>query len=186
MPNLIVVNGIPGTGKTTLAAKLSEDTGIPCLHKDSLKEFFYEKFDVDTREDSRLVGRVSARVLYIFAEEYLEADKSIILENAFFHDFAKPEFLQIVKNKPVNFIEVYCKTDAKVRRARYASREASGVRHKAHALGTDLSLLQDGDQEPNKTYAPLSIANLIEVDTTSFSEKEYGVVINKVKSHLQS
>ena len=39
---LIIVCGLPGSGKTTLAEKLSEKSKIVCLHKDSIKESLYD------------------------------------------------------------------------------------------------------------------------------------------------
>ena len=42
MTKLIIICGLPGSGKTTLASELSKQTGIVCLHKDSIKEKLFE------------------------------------------------------------------------------------------------------------------------------------------------
>jgi adenylate kinase family enzyme len=38
MSKVIIVCGLPGSGKTTLSRELSKRLGIVCLHKDSIKE----------------------------------------------------------------------------------------------------------------------------------------------------
>jgi predicted kinase len=35
---LVIVSGAPGSGKTTLATRLSQDLGLPMLDRDALKE----------------------------------------------------------------------------------------------------------------------------------------------------
>ena len=41
--NIIILAGMPATGKSTLAAKLQQKFGYPILEKDYIKEGLFEK-----------------------------------------------------------------------------------------------------------------------------------------------
>ena len=44
-PLLIIVNGLPGTGKTTLARRLAADLGLPTFSRDGLYETLYDALE---------------------------------------------------------------------------------------------------------------------------------------------
>lgn len=44
-PTLLVIGGIPGSGKTTLGERLAKDLGFVFLNKDSILEMLWESFD---------------------------------------------------------------------------------------------------------------------------------------------
>jgi predicted kinase len=39
---LIVITGLPGTGKTTLGRKLAEELALPFISKDDIKELLFD------------------------------------------------------------------------------------------------------------------------------------------------
>src|SRR3989442_1170409 len=41
-PKLVLVNGLPGTGKTTVARKISDHFHWPCFSKDVFKELIFD------------------------------------------------------------------------------------------------------------------------------------------------
>jgi predicted kinase len=57
---LVVINGVPGSGKSSLARELSWQTGLPHLSKDGLKEYIARTLPREpTRSDlSRIAGEV--------------------------------------------------------------------------------------------------------------------------------
>lgn len=181
---MILINGLPGTGKTTLVSRLSPDLGIPCMGKDQLKEFFFDTLGSDGREQSRLLGRAASQMLYILASEYLAAGQPLMVESAFFVEFARPEFKKVLDAHPAHVIEVYCFTEAMVRRERFQRRNESGERHQGHIDGTDLTHLRDDDPEPLETYAPLELGKVIRVDTTRFDDQGYEQLLAELKQEL--
>jgi len=83
MSKLIIICGLPGTGKTTLATELSKKLGIFCLHKDSVKESLDDSMKMSTLEDSKKLGYPSVKVILDLAEENLARGIDVILESPF-------------------------------------------------------------------------------------------------------
>lgn len=182
-PILILVNGLPGTGKTTLAAKLSRDLKLPCMGKDMLKEFFYDTLSIKGREQSRMIGQAVIEMLYTLAETYLSHKQSLIEECPFFVEFGRPKFQAILANHPARVIEVYCHTDKGERRKRVIDRNEGGDRHQGHVEA--LNYLGVDDPEPFDDYAPLEIGDLIKVDTTHFGDSEYDLLLTDIRSRIK-
>lgn len=181
-PTLILINGLPGTGKTTLAVKLSKDLNIPCMHKDILKEFFYDTLPIEGREESRMIGRAVFEMLYTLAETYLSNGLSFMEESPFFVEFGRPKFQAITDQYPAIVIEVYCFTDKDERRKRVKDRTESGDRHQGHVDA--LTYLRPDEPEPYEDYAPLEVGELIKVDTTHFGDTEYERLLTDIRARI--
>jgi predicted kinase len=185
MTDLVLINGLPGTGKTTLAAKLTKDIGMPCLGKDMLKEFFFDTIGIGGRDDSKLIGKATSEMLYILARDYVAAQRPLMLESAYFVEFARPEFRKIANDYQVRILEIYCTTEQSIRRERFRTRNDSGQRHPGHGDSIFYADMGPDKPEPLDAYAPLEIGKLIRVDTTTFGEAEYSKLLKSVMKYLE-
>ena len=61
---IVIINGIPGTGKTTIAKPLADQLGFPLISKDTIKEFLFDTIGVGDREWSQMLGKASSEFLY--------------------------------------------------------------------------------------------------------------------------
>lgn len=166
MAQLIIVNGAPGSGKTTLGRWLAAQTQLPILGKDDVKEFLFDALGYSNRDWSRILGRASTEMLYVLAREFLTEDQTVIIENAFWPQYATPTLRAIAKELRVDVIEIYCYSDEETRMQRFRDRYESGERHSGHV--DNLATLRDVAD-----YQPLAIGSVIRVDTTTVDDATY-------------
>src|SRR5687768_2133644 len=93
-PNAVIVTGLPCTGKTTLARRLSADLKLPLICKDDIKETLFDTLGWRDREWSRKLGAATMRLLYMWVEEELAAGRSFIVECNFKVEYDTPIFLE--------------------------------------------------------------------------------------------
>jgi predicted kinase len=180
-PVLVVVNGAPGTGKTTLSKKLAQDLDIPCLNKDDVKELLFDKLGVGDQRWSQDLGAGVAEMLFAFMGRWVSRGRSLIAESAYYFEFAQPYFDRLVKENDLIFLEVYCATDPQIRRQRYIDRSEKGERHPGHV---DRSYYVNGetDRDVDAKYAPLRVGKLLEYDTTVFGDAAYRKLLQDIRT----
>src|SRR5688500_5640391 len=72
-PALIIVNGLPATGKTTLSIQLADALGLALFSKDMFKEILFDTLGWSDRAWSRRLGVASIALLVRVAEAELRA-----------------------------------------------------------------------------------------------------------------
>ncbi len=61
---LVIINGAPGAGKTTLGRRLAKDLELPFLSKDDIKECLFGALGWSDRAWSMKLGRASVELLF--------------------------------------------------------------------------------------------------------------------------
>lgn len=166
-PTLVIVSGLPATGKTTLARALGDALTLPVFHKDHFKELLFAtrinpEAEVE-RATSRDFGKQSMHLLYAIARELSRWDVSCIIEAYFHPELAAPELRPLTSSARV--IQVHCAADDAVMVARYRARFEAGERHEVHF---DATMVDDLGQRINSSHRhpiPLDpgLADLIDV-----------------------
>jgi predicted kinase len=128
-PFLILVTGLPGTGKTQLARAVACHFGLPVLAKDAIKEPLFEVFGTGDRGHSRRLSDASFAVMFAVARELLRAGTSLILEG----NFRPGEHEAPLAGPPI--AQVACCVDESVRMARLQARAGDPTRHAGHNVG---------------------------------------------------
>ncbi len=158
----VVLSGLPGSRKTTVARPLSAALGLPLLDKDDILESLFEGLGVPTPEERSRLSRASDRVL---------SDLARTSQGAVLSSFWRRESLSETSGTPTEWlrevrdasvVEVLCECPPGLAAARYAARQ----RHPGHFDERKTAAELVGQFEQLAAAGPLSIGVLLRVDTT--------------------
>jgi predicted kinase len=151
---LILVNGLPGAGKSTLAPALADRLGAPLVAKDALKEAVA---DVVPAAPSRALG---AAVMDLGWSLAAALPGTVVFEAWWFRPRDLPHVRAgLARCGHPAVVEVWCEVDPELARRRFASRR----RHRVHEDGRRLAasplpwLAEDA--------APLGVGPVVRVAT---------------------
>lgn len=186
-PLLIVVNGPPAAGKTTLAEHLEHALRLPHFSKDRFKERLYELEESERwhalladRAFSARLGATSIGMMFEAAETVLVAGGSVIVEANLSRDLAGPVIAAIEERTGCRLLQVLVSAEATTLLERYVERQRSEERHFGHLLpGFDEGAL--ANQLP---WPALAIDDTIEVDTTDLERLDYAPLLRQVRARL--
>jgi hypothetical protein len=98
VPLLVVVTGMPSSGKTTVAEALAGQLRLPLIAKDEIKECLYETLGAGDVSWSGRMGAAAYALIFSLARRMLSSGASIIVEANFFRD-QEPEFASLPEHR---------------------------------------------------------------------------------------
>ena len=159
MKSAVLVNGVPASGKSTVARAIAAATGWPLLTLDTIKEALFAHLGLGDRDHNRLLGRASYEAMFGLVGDFPEG--GTVIADAWF-GFQPPEVLgrHLARAGITDVAELWCHAPADVIGARYAER--LDQRSAGH-LGTEYvpELI-----ELAARAKPLGTFPLYEIDTT--------------------
>lgn len=118
----VVVTGLPGSGKTTLAGPIASCLNVPLIAKDHIKELLADHLGLGPLADQ--YGKAAAQVMYGLAAKAPE----VVLESFFWPGLSEPELLAL--ERPL--VQVHCRCAPELALKRFERRLRDGNRHPVH------------------------------------------------------
>ena len=166
---LIIITGLPGSGKTSIARVLQHTLTLPLISKDSIKEVLFDELGYSGRDWSKKIGQATFALMDVQIKELLSRHVSIIVEANFKPDFDSEKFQSWIDTYNCSAIQIVCKADNEVLFDRFRQRALAGERHPGHDDVNQLEKWRAYFSDPELQALPLGITSkVIEVDTSNF------------------
>jgi predicted kinase len=156
-PLLLVVTGMPSSGKTTVAEGLARRLRLTLIAKDEIKESLYESLGAGDVSASAVLGGAAYGLIFTLARRLLGSRVSVIVEANFFRE-QEPEFTRLPEHQ---LVQLHCHAPIAVLLNRYGSRSRHVGHHDAEKIDELPARFDSG------VHDALSLpGELIELDTT--------------------
>jgi glucokinase len=159
MRSAVFVNGVPASGKSSVARALATETGWPLLGLDTIKEAFFHHLGTGGRAYNRTLGKASYEAIFALVAEFPVGSHAIV--DAWF-GFQPVDVVAayVEKAKLTKIVEVWCHAPPNTIGERYLSRvSARPLGHLGAEYVPELMALVSKAK-------PLGAFPLIEVDTS--------------------
>ena len=183
LPLLVIVNGAPASGKTTLARRLADTLRLPLLERDGLKEVLGENLEVADLAQSDALTRAAVGVFYTLADELLRAKVGMILDQAYRHGQAEEQLRPLLA--ACQAVIVHCVVPPEENVRRYIARFERGERHPAHFDHERIARVRSGALRIDwRLSEPLELAvPTLHVDTIDGYNPSYEEIVAFIRRH---
>jgi adenylate kinase family enzyme len=178
---MILITGMPGTGKSTFAKYLSEKLHIPLVCYDNIKGKEWDLIEDKSKEGllASSYGKYSYGFLWFFSEEIMKSHSPLIIDYIF-HPMQKSMLSSLINKYNYNTITVHFDADIEVVYKRDLLRNNSPERHPGLKLkDIDFETFKKVVQ-PNKDFR--FGEHTIIVNTNDFNNVSYDQIIKQVNN----
>ena len=185
-PVLIIVNGLPGTGKTTLARRLAVDAELPVFSRDGMYETLYDALECRSNGLPFLLGAATFALLYSVTGSVLAAGQSVIVEGFFGRpELRTAEFLHLQQTCDFEPFQILCQADGNVLLERFLARAGTEERHASHR-DRDMEWIEQNKEKLLQGHLPpLALGGqIVEIDTTAPHSFNYADLLEQVCAAL--
>lgn len=130
---LIILAGMPATGKSTVARALSGAFGFPVIEKDEIKEVLFDTIGFENYSQKRRLDIAASATLLQVLESMLKAGTSVIAVNNF-DEKETQQVCDLIERYQPNCVTVFLNGAPEVLYQRYVQRDKLHLRHLGHVL----------------------------------------------------
>lgn len=130
---IILLAGMPASGKSTIAARISREFHLPVLEKDAIKEVLFDTLGFSCYAEKRKLDHVANALLLQQTEVFIRSGNSVILDNNF-DSIAAEKYNALVEKYGCKCVTVFLDGETEAFYKRYVARDAAHARHLGHIL----------------------------------------------------
>ncbi len=155
---IILISGLPASGKTTLAQTIAQQRAWPVLGKDMVKEELAAHIAVHDRSDSKRLGILAEEILLRVATVYAEQGLNCIVESTFRPEFIHDHLSHLASLTALSVIVVQCERETML--ARFVARETRDRVHYDDDVLDELRSMNEISVDLFKVYTDdISVVN---------------------------
>lgn len=198
MKNLILVAGLPASGKTSFCDYLTKALQIPVISKDTIKASLYEIVGFDNLAQKKILGEASFNIMYLVAAQSMKIGLPVILEGNF-DSTTLPDLKELIQKYGYHCIAVRFGGDLRIIYDRFIKRCNTSTLASGHVSAESLNADREVVQErPNLSFEQFrdmviqrgimdfSLGNdLICVDSSDFTKVDYSAICDDIKEKMR-
>jgi predicted kinase len=179
---LVIITGLPCSGKTSLGRQLSRQFKVPFISKDGFKERLFDTLGYLDRAWSKKLSGTSYEMMFYTLEELLEVGQSCVLEANFDPQVHSAPLAKITKKFQTRVVQIHCVTEPEILLERFKSRWERGERHPGHA---DHVTMPEMELLVEQKVLPLELPGpVFKVDTTNLAKLETSALFAAIEAEL--
>ena len=186
---ILIMQGGPATGKTTLGKHIADALKIPYFSKDGVKEPIFDHvgcpkaWETDEPLSGKKMDDAANAILFYLIRAQLQAGYDCVI-NSTFKEPNTPTLLDIKSRYPFTPIQILCRTEPDELKRRYLQRAEGQVRHPGH-LDKMRSDAFDA-RELERINQPLDIGgHILRADTTDFTNEHFRELMQSIQRLLK-
>ncbi len=186
-PKLILISGLPASGKTILSKKIAERFALPVFGSDAIKEVMYDGLQWKGLAEKTLndMGKTSFELLYYVLQSCLKSPIATVVEGNFHPDWNNERIKTMISENSAEVFYIYCSANKEAVEKRFKERAVSDSRHLGHR---DAIKMHDKKfmQNLHEVNQPLEIGvDVFEFDTTDFGKVDHEKLFEKINNFLK-
>jgi predicted kinase len=180
---LIIVTGLPCSGKTNLGRQISSQFKIPFISKDGFKEKLFDTLGWSDRAWSKKLSGASYEMMFYALEELLEVGQSCVLEANFDPNVHSEPLTKITEKFQARVVQIHCVTEPEILLERFRTRWENGERHPGHG---DPVMISEMESLVKQKIQPLELRGpVFELDTTELANLETSALFAAIEAELK-
>jgi predicted kinase len=181
---LIIITGLPCSGKTNFGRQISSQFKIPFISKDGFKERLFDTLGWSDRAWSKKLSGVSYKMMFYTLEELLEVGQSCVLEANFDPQVHSEPLAKITQKFQTRVVQIHCVTQPEILLERFRNRWGRGERHPGHA---DEVMLPEMELLVKQKILPLELpGSVFELNTTDLANLETAALFAALSTEIEA
>jgi len=181
-PIIILVSGLPCSGKTTLAKLIARDLGFPLIHKDGIKEILMDQFEYFDRAWSQKLSVVTYKIMFHLMNIILYTGISLVSEANFPPELTLAGLNELGYPERFDIFELFCVTNGEILLERFKRRAVYGERHPGHLDEIVLEELRVMINRNENGFINLG-GGFYKVDTSEFGQVDISGILANICKH---